>query len=101
MIWTARARADLKAIHDYIAKESSQEARRIVHEMRRKAEELVETPHLGRVVPELNDPTVREIHAYSWRILYYLRDAQVFVLTVIHKRRQPNPADVAPRTSRD
>ena len=93
--WTARARADLKAIHNYIAKDSPQEAKRVVCEMLSRASALAETPHVGRVVPELNDPQVREISAYSWRILYHVRDQQLFVLTVIHKRRQPGAADIA------
>lgn len=56
---TARARADLKAIHDYIAKDSSQNAKRVVREMHRKADTLAETPLIGRVVPELEDPEIR------------------------------------------
>ena len=93
--WTARARADLKAIHDYIAKDSPLNAKRVVREMRRKADVLAETPLLGRVVPELDDPEVREIPAYSWRILYHVRERSVFVLTVVHKRRQPSGVDMA------
>jgi plasmid stabilization system protein ParE len=96
VIWTARARADLKAIHDYIAKDSPQSAKRVVREMHRKAAGLAETPHLGRVVPELEDPDIREIPAYSWRLIYQLREQRVFVLTVIHKRRQPGAAEIAP-----
>jgi toxin ParE1/3/4 len=95
VIWTARARADLKAIHDYIAKDSPQNAKRVVREMRHKADTLEETPLLGRVVPELEDPEVREIPAYSWRILYQLRERRLFVITVIHKRRQPSATDIA------
>ena len=92
--WTARARADLKAIHDYIAKDSPINAKRVVREMHRKAAGLAETPHLGRVVPELEDPDIREIPAYSWRLIYQVRDERVFVLTVIHKRRQPSAGDI-------
>jgi toxin ParE1/3/4 len=92
--WTARARADLKALHDYIAKDSPINAKRVVREMHRKADTLAETPRLGRVVPELDDPDIREIPAYSWRLIYQLREQRVFVLTVIHKRRQPGAADI-------
>lgn len=69
VIWTLRARADLKAIHDYIAKDSRQNAKRVAHEIRRKADALSEPPRIGRKVPELNDPQLREILAYSWRII--------------------------------
>ena len=93
--WTARARADLKSIHDYIAKDSPINAKRVVREMHRKAEGLAETPHFGRVVPELRDSEIREIAAYSWRLIYHVLDARVFILAVIHKRRQPSTADIA------
>lgn len=96
VIWTARARSDLKAIHDYIAKDSPQNAKRVVRDMHRKAASLAETPLIGRVVPELEDPDIREIPAYSWRLIYQLREQRMFVLTVIHKRRQPSTADLAP-----
>jgi len=95
VIWTARARADLKAIHDYIAKDSLQNAKRVVREMHRKTVGLAETPLIGRVVPELEDPDIREIPAYSWRLIYQLRERRVFVLTVIHKRRQPSAVEIA------
>jgi plasmid stabilization system protein ParE len=94
--WTLRARADLKAIHEYIAKDSRQNAKRVAHEIRRKAEALAAPPRVGRRVPELNDPRLREISAYSWRIIYHLREDNVFIVTVIHKRRQPGAADLAP-----
>ena len=94
--WTARARADLKAIHDYIAKDSPENAKRVVHEMRRKADTLEETPLIGRVVPELDDPDLREIPSYSWRILYQLRERRVFVITIIHKGRLTSGADIVP-----
>lgn len=96
VIWTLRARADLKAIHDYIAKDSRQNAKRVAHEIRRKAEALAEPPRIGRKVPELNDPQLREISAYSWRIIYHLREGNVFIVTLIHKRRQPGAADLTP-----
>jgi toxin ParE1/3/4 len=76
VIWTPRARADLKAIHDHIKKDSPQNAQRVVREILRKADGLTEVPHMGRVAPELNDPHLREIPAYSWRILYHLRAAR-------------------------
>jgi len=88
-------RADLRAIHDYIAKDSPKNAKRVVREIRRRADALAKTPQLGRVVPELNDPEVREIPTYSWRIVYQLRESRVVVLAIIHKRRRPTARDNA------
>jgi len=96
VIWTPRARADLKAIHDYIAKDSRQNAQRVAREIVRKADTLAEPPRPGRTVPEVNDPDLCEIPAYSWRILYHLRNGTVFIVTLIHKRRQPGAEDLLP-----
>jgi toxin ParE1/3/4 len=72
--WSQRARADLKAVHDYIAKDSPQNAKAVAREIRGRADGIEAAPLGGRKVPELNDEQVREIPAYSWRILYHLRE---------------------------
>lgn len=62
----------------------------------RKADTLAEPPRPGRTVPEINDPDLREIPAYSWRIIYHLRNGTVFIVTLIHKRRLPGAEDLLP-----
>jgi toxin ParE1/3/4 len=97
VIWTPRARADLKAIPDYIAKDSRENAKRVSREILHKANTtLAEPPRPGRKVPEINDPDLREVSAYSWRIIYHLRNNSAFVVTLIHKRRQPGEQDLLP-----
>ena len=93
--WSDQAKADLKAIHDYIARDSTHYARKVARELVDKTDALAELPRLGRVVPELGDDNVREIPAYSYRILYEIRhDDAIVVLAVIHKRRDLNPDEV-------
>jgi len=87
VIWTPRARADLKAIHDYIAKDSPINAKNVARELLRKSESLSNVPHQGRVVPEINDPQLREIPAHSWRIIYRPHHGHIYIVTLIHKRR--------------
>jgi toxin ParE1/3/4 len=48
VIWTPRARADLKAIHDYIAEHAPLNAKTIVLEMVQKADTLAKFPLLGK-----------------------------------------------------
>jgi toxin ParE1/3/4 len=81
---TQRARADLKSIHDFIAKDSLPNAKTVVREILRRADTLEMAPHMGRVVPELRKPELREISAYSWRIIYLPRDGELFIVSVIH-----------------
>jgi addiction module RelE/StbE family toxin len=89
--WSARARADLKAIHDYIAKDSPTNAKTVVHEILARAATLPETPRIGRRVPELDDPDIREVPVHSWRVIYQLRGETVFIVTLVHRRRAPAP----------
>jgi len=88
VIWTPRARAALKAIHDYIANDLPQNAKKIVLGITSKTETLMNLPNLGKVKPEMQDPLIREISAYYWRIIYHQRQDKIFVLTVVHKRSQ-------------
>ena len=84
---THRARADLQAIHDHIAKDSRRNALAAVRKIMRRADSLEVAPRMGRVVPELREPELREISICSWRILYRVRDGQVFIVTLVHQRR--------------
>jgi plasmid stabilization system protein ParE len=94
--WTARARADLKALHDFVAQRSRENAKTVVREILRRADSLPQTPYVGRKVPELDDEHLREIPAYSWRILYQVEGAEIFVVTLVHKRRNLVPEEVRP-----
>jgi len=87
VIWTPRARGDLKAIHDHIAKDSPLNAKKIAREMVQKPNILPEFPQMGRKVPEINDDNLREINLHPWRIIYHLRQDQIFIVTIVHKRR--------------
>jgi toxin ParE1/3/4 len=93
--WSLRARADLRAIHDYIAKDAPQNAKPVVQEIRRKAESVVELPYLGRKVPEVNDDQLREVPSHSWRIFYHVRKGEIFIVTIVHKRRDLASEDVS------
>ena len=92
--WSQRARADLKAIHDYIAKDSPINAKAVVRDILARAAALAETPRIGRRVPELDDPQIREVSAHSWRVIYQLRGSSIFVVTLVHRRRAPTPEEL-------
>lgn len=92
--WSQRARADLKAIHDYIAPDSPINAKAVVREIVARATTLPETPRIGRRVPELDDPDFREITVHSWRLIYRLGEGRVSVVTLVHRRRAPSPDEL-------
>jgi len=92
--WTKPARADLKHIHDFIAEDSKHYARKVAQEIREKTDKLNELPSIGKMVPEVGKPEVRELQIYSYRIMYEVINEQPYVLAVIHKRRDFSPEDL-------
>ena len=96
VIWSEPAKADLRAIFSHIANDSKFYARKVSQDIIEKSEVLDRLPRSGRVVPELGHPDVREIAAYSYRVIYEIRDPDIYVLTVVHKRRDIQP-DSIPR----
>lgn len=92
--WTDHAKAQLRHIHDYIAQDSAFYAKRVAEALVSKTIGLDELPRLGRIVPELNEETVRELPLYSYRILYEIKPTHIEVLAVIHKRRDLQPEEI-------
>ena len=41
----------------------------------------------GRVVPERNDPTVRELLVGPYRLLYHVAESDIVILGVLHQRQ--------------
>ena len=41
----------------------------------------------GRVVPELDDPTIREVFVYRYRLQYRIEDTRVLVVAFLHGAR--------------
>ena len=85
--WTARARADLKSIHTYIAKDAPLNARKVIQDIKQKADTLIDFPRLGKKLAEIEHDNLREIAVHSWRIIYHVNSKQIFVIAIVHKRR--------------
>jgi toxin ParE1/3/4 len=94
VVWTPRARNDLKAIYDYITQDAPINAKNVTQDILNKAATLANMPPLsGKVVREVSDESLREISIHSWRIIYHLRDQQIYIITLVHKRRMVTPED--------
>ena len=75
IVWTPLARADLREIVEYIARDDSDAAQRVGERILESVEILRDMPELGRMVPERRNPTIREIIRGSYRIVYRVREA--------------------------
>ncbi len=85
--WSKPAKLDLKQIHDYIARDSKFYAQKVSIEIVEKSEKLNSFPEVGRIVPELGDPNIRELLIYSYRLVYEVFPNKVEVLALIHSKR--------------
>lgn len=85
--WAETAWRDLERIADYIAEDSPGYAAAFVRRIRDHARSLEEMAERGRVVPELEEPAVRELIVGSYRLIYEIEGADVNILGVIHGAR--------------
>ena len=98
VIWSQQAVVDLRSVHDFIARDSRYYAKKVVHDIRELGDELNELPKMGRIVPELNEEAVRELLLYSYRMIYEIKDEDIFVLAVVHQRKNLKDENI-PRES--
>lgn len=88
LIWSPRALEDLESVAAYISRDSTAYAASVVRTILSKARVLSAFPYSGRVVPEFDDESIREIFAYSYRIIYRAGEAEVEIAAVVHGKRQ-------------
>jgi len=85
--WTHEALNQLIEIEDYISKDSPARAIQFVDQLIEHAESISDKPLMGRVVPELANPDIRELIFKKYRIVYRLEKNYIEVLTVFEGHR--------------
>lgn len=88
VLWTEFAIEDLKSIHDYISKDSKVYASRFVEKIMSRVDQLETNPKSGRIVPEFNIETLRELIEGNYRIIYKIDSGFVGIVRVHHSARQ-------------
>ena len=87
IIWTDFAVEDLHSIHDYISKDSKYYADRYIDKLINRVEQLQTHPKSGRVVPEFELDTLRELIEGNYRIVYQINKASISIVRVHHAAR--------------
>ena len=93
LLWSPRASSDLELIREYISRDSGVYADLVLRRLVLAPERLTEFPEIGRVVPEVGLPHLRELVVRPFRIVYRVRPGSVEIVTVFRSSRQ-FPADV-------
>jgi plasmid stabilization system protein ParE len=82
VIITPQAMADLRAIVEFAAADSSMRAQSLGDELLDRALQVGEFPQAGRKVPEIADPAVREVIHGAYRIVYEI-SADIGVIYIL------------------
>jgi addiction module RelE/StbE family toxin len=88
IVWSPQSLRDLDAIHEYIAKDSERYADLTVSRIFAAVERLLHFPHSGRIVPERDQPEIREIIVGRFRVVYRIRGAMIEIATVFRASRE-------------
>ncbi|PWQ94795.1 type II toxin-antitoxin system RelE/ParE family toxin [Leucothrix arctica] len=88
LIWTEPALADLDEIADYIALSNLPAAKELVGRVFGTVDRLEQFPELGRVPPELEGFSYREVIVNPCRVLYKVESESVLILHVVRQERE-------------
>lgn len=88
MLWTQEALEKLIGIEDFISKDSPERAVKFVNQIVDHAEtSLPDDPYMGRIVPEISNPDIRELIFKKYRIVYRVNKKKIEILTVFEGHR--------------
>ena len=85
--WSHEALERLIEIEEYISKDSPARSIQLVDQLIEQAELLSGKPRMGRTVPELASPDIRELIFKKYRIVYRLKINSIEILTVFEGHR--------------
>lgn len=87
VLWTPDAKARLREIEAYIAKDSPQAARDMAVRLIRRALELEQPPLLGKRLARYAPADVRELLERPYRLIYRVLPERIEIVTVMHYRQ--------------
>jgi len=91
VIWSPAALDDLDAIAAYIARDSVDRASLFAARCIEATNRLGSFPSIGRIIPEIGDPSCREVLVGVYRITYRLEGGNVWITGIVHGARQWSP----------
>lgn len=85
--WTLQALDDLDAICLFIARDAPQVATLFAHRVFKATERIGVFPRSGRIVPETQNESIREIFLGTYSVIYKIRTDEIRILTIHHGSR--------------
>ncbi len=87
LIWTREALNNIVEIEEYISQDDPIIAIEFTDFLIDKCEYLLDNPEMGRIVPELLEPNIRELIVKNYRIVYRYIDNEIQILSVFEGHR--------------
>ncbi|SBS30406.1 Toxin RelE2 [Marinomonas aquimarina] len=87
IVWTDPALSDLNEVAEYIALENEAAAKALVQRVFSIVERLANFPESGRIPPELNHLSYREVVVPPCRVFYKYETDQVLILFLMRQER--------------
>jgi len=87
IIWSPLSIDRITEIAKYIAEDNLNAAEKWLEEIFNSVEQLQTFPQSGRIVPELNEPSIRDLLFGNYRIVYLIEEKHISVLTVRNVRQ--------------
>ena len=82
--WTTQSLDDIESISQFISRDSHYYASLFAQNIFDKVKILEIFPWTGRIVPESDSESIREIFHGSYRIIYRIEHEQAEILTIHH-----------------
>ena len=87
VVWTPRARADLREIPKFIAKDAPRTAQAFTKRLRDHVKSLALFPLAGALVFGVNVQDVRETYFGTYRVFYTVEVSHVVIIAIYHSAR--------------
>jgi toxin ParE1/3/4 len=84
LIWSPLSIQRVQEISDYIAEDNIGAANKWIDDIFEKVGILKSSPEIGRIVPEIGSPDIRELIFVNYRIIYITSKKQISILTIRH-----------------
>ena len=82
LVWSREALEKLNEIEEFIATNNPERAESFIDYLITQGEAITNNPKIGRCIPEISNPEIREIIARRYRIVYKVTCEQIEILTV-------------------
>lgn len=84
VVWSPRALRNAGSIYEFIARDSEVHAAQTLEKFFAATDRLASFPRSGRLVPEYQDRSFRELIEGNYRILFRVSKAEVLIVSVVH-----------------